>query len=205
MRKIMLALTGATVMALIAACGSEEAGQNEAAQVAEAPAEAVAPATDDTPGWIDREGFAVMIGDAGPAYIAGQPTEAALGELSAEGVTTVINLRTAAEMANANAVPFNEAETVDGLGMDYVLIEQGPDETINPAALDAFAAAMEGAEGKVLVHCGSGVRASHMWAAYLVREKGVSMEEALAEAEALNLKSEAPVRALLGLDADAPG
>ncbi len=39
-----------------------------------------------------------------------------------------------------------------------------------------------------------------MWAAYLVREKGMDLEAALAQAEAMNLKSEAPVRALLGID-----
>lgn len=149
---------------------------------------------------LDRDEFAVMIADAGPAYIAGQPTEAALEALATDGVTTVINLRTHAEMSDPERVAFDEAEKVNALGMEYVQIEQGPEGTLTPVALDAFAAAMAQAEGKVLVHCASGVRASQMWAAYLVREKGLTMEAAVAEAETMNLRSEAPVRSLLALE-----
>ncbi len=201
--RLMMNLAGAAAIAVAAACSAEQAAE-PAAEVAEASQEAVqaepVETGDPLPVTLDREGFAVMIADAGPVYIAGQPTEAALEAMDAEGVSTVINLRTADEMSNLEPVSFDEAGKVSALGMDYVLIEQGPEETLTPAALDAFAAAMAEADGKVLVHCGSGVRASHMWAAYLVREKGLSMEDALAQAEAMNLRSEAPVRSLLGME-----
>lgn len=201
--RLMMNLAGAAAIALAAACSAEQEAE-PAAEVAEASQEAVqaepVETADPLPVTLDREGFAVMIADAGPVYIAGQPTEAALEAMDAEGVSTVINLRTADEMSNLETVSFDEAAKVSELGMDYVQIEQGPEETLTPAALDAFAAAMAEADGKVLVHCGSGVRASHMWAAYLVREKGLSMEEALAQAEAMNLRSEAPVRSLLGME-----
>ncbi len=200
---LMMNLAGAAAIALAVGCSAEQEAE-PAAEVAEASQEVVqaepVETGDPLPVTLDREGFAVMIADAGPVYIAGQPTEAALEAMDAEGVSTVINLRTADEMSNLETVSFDEAAKVSALGMDYVLIEQGAEETLTPAALDAFAAAMADADGKVLVHCGSGVRASHMWAAYLVREKGLSMEEALAQAEAMNLRSEAPVRSLLGME-----
>lgn len=203
MRRLNGWMVGLGAAVLANACAAEEQAVVEPPVAAET--SGVEEQAAGLPQKLDREGFGTMIADAGPVYIAGQPSEAALAEMQAEGVTTVINLRTEAEMLNRNAVPFDEAAAVDGLGMEYVLIEQGDESTLTPAALDAFAAAMSEADGKVLVHCGSGVRASHMWAAYLVKTQGVSMEDALAQAEAMNLRSVAPVRALLGLEAEAPG
>ena len=52
-------------------------------------------------------------------FIAGQPTERALRELRAKGVTTVINLRMPEEMAQ---VGFDEAATLKELGVTYVHI-----------------------------------------------------------------------------------
>lgn len=198
MRRGFAVLAG-LIAAALAACSEPESDVQVVEEIA-APAEtAVAEVGTDLPRKLEREGFAVMIADAGPVYIAGQPTEQALEEMRGEGVTKVINLRTEAEMSNPDMVPFDEASKINELGMKYVQIPQGPEDTLTPAALDAFAEAMANADGKVLVHCGSGVRASHMWAAYLVREKGMSIEDALEEAEAMNLKSEEPVRALLGM------
>lgn len=199
MRRLVVMVAGALFAASVVACSP--AGPDNAAppEAAAAPPLEVVEAGDELPRMLENDGFAVMIADAGPVYIAGQPTEAALEAMQAEGVRKVINLRTEAEMSNRDMVPFDEAAKLDELGMEYVLIPQGPDDTYTPAAVDAFAAAMADADGKVLVHCGSGVRASHMWAAYLVREKGMDLDAALAEAAAMNLKSETPVRALLGL------
>jgi hypothetical protein len=39
----------------------------------------------------------------------------------------------------------------------------------------------------VLLHCTVAWRASHLWAAYLIAERGVPVEEALANARAINL------------------
>ena len=203
MREFVVVVVGAMLAVSLAACSPSENDVAAAPEVADILAPhvgEVAPVGVGLPRKLENDGFAVMIADAGPVYIAGQPSETALEEMKAEGVRTVINLRTEAEMANRDLVPFDEAEKLSALEVDYVQIPQGPEETYTPAAVDAFAAAMAEADGKVLVHCGSGVRASHMWAAYLVREKGMDLEAALAEAEAMNLKSEEPVRALLGID-----
>jgi uncharacterized protein (TIGR01244 family) len=136
---------------------------------------------------IQRTDFQAVIADAGPVYVAGQPSEAALRDLAAKGVKTVVNLRTQREMDNRQAVPFDEAALLKELGMTYVHIPLGgPDTPYTPEAVEKFAAALDKADGKVLLHCTIGWRASHMWAAYLVKHKGVPEAEAIKQAQAIN-------------------
>jgi uncharacterized protein (TIGR01244 family) len=137
---------------------------------------------------LPRTDFQAVIADAGPLYIAGQPSEAALREMVASGVKTIINLRTQPEMDNRRAVPFDEAALLKELGVTYVHIPLGgPDTPYTPEAVDKFAVAFEAADGKVLLHCTIAWRASHMWAAYLVKKKGFTLEEAIRNADAINL------------------
>jgi uncharacterized protein (TIGR01244 family) len=120
-------------------------------------------------------------------FISGQPTDRALRDLRAQGVTTVVNLRTPEEMSTR--VPFDEAALIKNLGMEYVYIPvRGNAEfPYSPAALKSFAAAMSGAKGKVLLHCTIAWRASHMWAAYLIEYRGVPAATALQQARMINL------------------
>jgi uncharacterized protein (TIGR01244 family) len=152
---------------------------------------------------LQRTDFQAAIADAGPLYVAGQPTEAALREMAANGIKTVINLRTQQEMDNRRQVPYDEAALAKELGLTYVHIPLGgPDTPYTPAAVEKFAAAFEGANSKVLLHCTVAWRASHMWAAYLVKHKGMTQEEAERHATAINFGGYAqggrPVDGLLG-------
>jgi uncharacterized protein (TIGR01244 family) len=124
-------------------------------------------------------------------FIAGQPTEKALRDLKAKGVTTVINLRMPQEMAQ---VGFDEAALLKELGLNYVHIPMRgtPENPYGPKQLDEFAAALEAAQGKVLLHCTVAWRASHLWAAYLIRDRGVPVSDALAQTRRINLRDEAP-------------
>jgi uncharacterized protein (TIGR01244 family) len=126
----------------------------------------------------------VSVGD--DMFIAGQPTEKALRDLRAKGVTTVVNLRMPEEMAR---VGFDEAALVKELGMRYVHIPMSgkPENPYSPKALDTFAAAMASADGKVLLHCTIAWRASHLWAAYLIRERNTPVATALSQARQINL------------------
>lgn len=119
-------------------------------------------------------------------YVSGQPTALVLRELRDSGVTTVVNLRTPSEMAR---VPFDEGALVTSLGMRYVSIPVRGDSTYpySPEGVQRFAGVMRTAKGKVLLHCTVGWRASHLWAAYLIRDRGVPVEAALANARAINL------------------
>jgi uncharacterized protein (TIGR01244 family) len=120
-------------------------------------------------------------------FVAGQPTERALREMKKLGVTTVINLRMPQEMER---IGFDEAKLVTELGMKYVHIPMrgGTGEhAYSPQTLRKFADAMKAADGKVLLHCTVAWRASHIWAAYLIQERGVGDADALAHARAINL------------------
>jgi uncharacterized protein (TIGR01244 family) len=149
-----------------------------------------------------QEKFA-RVGD--DMFISGQPTERALRDLRAQGVTTVVNLRTPEEMSSR--VPFDEAALVKNLGMQYVYIPvRGKAEfPYSPAAVKSFAAAMSGAKGKVLLHCTIAWRASHLWAAYLIQYRDVPVATALQQARAINLMDDMrmdedrqPVESFLG-------
>jgi len=119
-------------------------------------------------------------------FVTGQPTERALRALKAQGVTTVVNLRTPEEMTRN--VPFDEAALVASLGMQYIYLPvRGNDQyPYSPATLTKFADAVSNAKGKVLLHCTVAWRASHLWAAYLIN-RGIPVDSALANARAINL------------------
>jgi uncharacterized protein (TIGR01244 family) len=120
-------------------------------------------------------------------FISGQPTEQGLRDLHAQGVTTVVNLRTPEEMSKR--VSFDEAALVKSLGMEYVYVPvRGNAEfPYSPAAVKSFATAMTGAKGKVLLHCTIAWRASHLWAAYLIQYRDVPVAKALDQARSINL------------------
>jgi uncharacterized protein (TIGR01244 family) len=119
-------------------------------------------------------------------FISGQPTEAGLRELQKRGVTTVVNLRTPSELAR---IGFDEPALIQQLGMTYVYLPVRGDTTYpySPATVKAFANALANAKGKVALHCTVAWRASHLWAAYLIAERGLPVDQALANATAINL------------------
>src|SRR5437870_6951474 len=77
----------------------------------------------------------VSVGD--DMFIGGQPTEKALRDMKARGVTTVVNLRSPEEMVR---IPFDEAALVKQLGMKYVYIPmRGTAELpYSPATMKTF-------------------------------------------------------------------
>jgi uncharacterized protein (TIGR01244 family) len=137
-------------------------------------------------------------------FIAGQPTEKAIRDLKAKGVTTIVNLRMPEEMAR---VGFDEAALAKELGIRYVYIPMRgtPENPYGPKELDTFAAAMASADGKVLLHCTIAWRASHLWAAYLIRERNMPVTTVLAQTRKINLmddmvmgNGQAPIEGFLG-------
>src|SRR4029453_15127887 len=131
----------------------------------------------------------VSVGD--DMFIGGQPTEKALRDLRAKGVTTLVNLRMPEEMAR---VGFDEAALVKELGIKYVYIPMRgtPENPYGPKELDTFAAAMAAADGKVLLHCTVAWRASHLWAAYLIRDRNMPVATVLSQTRQINLRDDRP-------------
>ena len=138
-------------------------------------------------------------------FVSGQPTEQGLRDLAAQGVKTVVNLRTPPEMATR--VPFDEKALVAQLGMKYVYLPMrgNAEYPYDPEDLKEFAQAMKETDGKLLLHCTVAWRASHMWAAYLIDYRHMSVPAALAQARKINLMDDMrmdgerqPVEDLLG-------
>jgi len=134
---------------------------------------------------------------SGDSYIAGQPTETAIRQLSSQGVTAVVNLRTPAEMADKKQVPFDEAKLVESLGLDYVHIPMNGKKPYSEQALAEFIKAYDAHDGNILLHCRSAKRASQLWAAFLVKHEGMEITKARKVAESINLDG-APLNGLLG-------
>ena len=136
----------------------------------------------------------------GRVLIAGQPDQEALRGLASQGVTVVVNLRTPGETEDREVVPFDEAALVVELGLDSVPIPiGGEDYPFRESVVDQFAEVLEDHPGTVLLHCRSGVRASYLWIAYLVKVQGMSLDEALARGEAMRIHP-SPLEGLLGRD-----
>jgi uncharacterized protein (TIGR01244 family) len=191
---VRLTAIAATSLAMAGVCGAQRL-------TGPSPTGAVpAPVILETRGLFEDK-FA-SVGD--DVFISGQPTAQALRDLHAQGVTTVVNLRSPPEMAR---VSFDEAALVKQLGMEYVYLPMRGTRELpySPAAVKAFAAAMSAAKGKVLLHCTIAWRASHLWAAYLIQYRDVPVVTALAQARTINLMDDMrmdedrqPVESFLG-------
>jgi len=69
----------------------------------------------------------------------------------------------------------------------YIPMRGTAENPYGPKQLDAFAAAMAAADGKVLLHCTIAWRASHLWAAYLIRERHMPVATVLSQTRKINL------------------
>lgn len=110
-----------------------------------------------------EEGHAIVARD-GALFIAAQPTEDDLDAWKAQGVTTVVNLRSQAETAELS---FDSAAEMAERGFAYSEIPMGGADGVSPDIVDQLAAILENAEGPVVLHCRTGSRAAHAYAAYL--------------------------------------
>ena len=114
----------------------------------------------------------------GTVIVSAQPTLADLQSLSQRGVQRVFNLRTDEEMAPAE-LGYDEADVLAKNGIAYGRAPVAGASGFNPEALEQFRRFMESGQGKVVLHCASGARASQLFAAYEVKYLGKSPDEAL--------------------------
>jgi uncharacterized protein (TIGR01244 family) len=123
-----------------------------------------------------EDGHALVAHD-GDVFIAAQPTLEDLDAWAARGVTTVVNLRSRAETAE---LPFDSAAEAAARGLRYTEIPMGGADGVSPDIVDRLADLLRDAEGPVVLHCRSGSRAAHAYAAYL-RSEGEADAEDLAD------------------------
>lgn len=95
-------------------------------------------------------------------FVAGQIASDHLHEASVNGFKTVINVRPDGEHAEAmTSIEARDIASAKGLAYHHlpVLPTQITDEDVT-----AFKALLESVEGPVLAHCGTGMRATVLWA-----------------------------------------
>ncbi|MDX2115317.1 MAG: rhodanese-like domain-containing protein, partial [Planctomycetota bacterium] len=132
----------------------------------------------------------------GELLMSAQPSEALLRELADDGVTTIINCRTAGEMSN---VGFSEGALAKSLGIKYVEIPLGGNEGYEPSDVAALRDALAARPaGKVLMHCASGGRSVQLWIAHLTMNEGLTLEQAQDRARAAGMLRPSSIERLLG-------
>ncbi len=98
-------------------------------------------------------------------WLAGQPMEADIRAWADAGVKLVVNSRTPEETAQ---LPFDMAATVTGAGMTYVEMPIGGPYGANPIHTAELAHLLETEPGTVVLHCRTGTRSAHLYAAHLL-------------------------------------
>lgn len=122
---------------------------------------------------------------AGNVLLAGQPEAADFEELAARGFERVVDMRQPAEHGD-----FDEAGLVQGLGMEYVNLGVRAPSDYTDALMDAGRRYLrEADDAPVLLHCGSANRVGPVWIAYRTLDRGVPLEEAVAEAKRAGMRT----------------
>ncbi|GEM_PF-881664 len=98
-------------------------------------------------------------------WLASQPDETDLDAWAAAGARTVINSRTPEETAS---LPFDLAAAVEARGMRYVEMPIGGAHGADPSLTSALTEILASQDGPVVMHCRSGTRSAHLYAAHLM-------------------------------------
>ncbi len=123
----------------------------------------------------------------GSLILAGQPTVEQVAALGAAGVETMIDMRGADEVPDRDGGA--EAEAA---GMSYKPLPLVGADALDDEYMDRMRAELRSAEGTpTILHCGSANRVGAVMIPYLVLDQGRSLDEALAEAKQIGLRSEA--------------
>ena len=101
----------------------------------------------------------------GNIWLASQPSLPDLDGWAADGARLVINSRTPEETAG---LPFNLRDAVESRGMRYAELPIGGAHGASPELTQELAALLADADGPVVMHCRSGTRSAHLYAAYLM-------------------------------------
>lgn len=120
----------------------------------------------------------------GGVFLASQPAPADFEQAKKGGVKTVVNLRHESENKD-----FDESKVVGDLGLGYVNLPwNGPDE-LTDQVFDKARDVLSTAERPILMHCSSANRVGAVWIPWRVLDDGLGLDEAVAEAKVIGLKS----------------
>lgn len=125
---------------------------------------------------------------AGDLLFGGQPSQAALRALAAEGYKTILTTR------GANELGWDEGALADSLGLRFMSIPMNkPVNAISEEQVAAFADLMQSGERPMVLHCSSGNRVAGLWAVWLAKHRGLSPDEALRLGEMAGMTRIRPV------------
>ena len=116
---------------------------------------------------------------AGRFFFSGQPDEEMFQWFSKNNVKLVVNLRTIKEMETIKKENFDEVDVINKLSMKYINIQMGGNAKYSPQMVDSLAQAIVENKGKILIHCRSAGRVSYLWAAYLIKYQGLTIDDAI--------------------------
>ncbi|MFB3431600.1 MAG: beta-lactamase hydrolase domain-containing protein [Phycisphaerales bacterium] len=138
----------------------------------------------------------LTIGGVLDHIVLNHPDAEQLRALKDAGVDTVINLRKHSEHAD-----YDEAQAATDAGLEYINHPYNGAGELTPALIEAVRKTLreQSAAGKrVAIHCRTGNRVAPIWMAYRVIDQGVSLDRAIAEAEAMQLTT--PEYRMIALD-----
>lgn len=168
----------AAVLALTAA-GALACGGGEAPAAAPAPQATAAPVEEGPEGVVNYTRV-----DATVACAGATPPEAMV-EIKARGFASIINFRTAGERG-ATVDAGQAAAEAAGLRYHHIPFREPSAEVA-----EAFLATIgDPANQPAFIHCGSANRVGAMWLIKRVKQDGWAVDDALAEAETIGLRSE---------------
>jgi uncharacterized protein (TIGR01244 family) len=127
----------------------------------------------------------LAIGGVPHRFILTQPDAGQLAGLKSAGVNVVINFRKPAEHPD-----YNEQAAATGTGMTYCNLPYAGAAEITDELLDSARAAIKAADEKgntAALHCRTGNRVGPGWAAYRALDRGIPVEQAIAEAKAMQM------------------
>jgi protein tyrosine phosphatase (PTP) superfamily phosphohydrolase (DUF442 family) len=127
-------------------------------------------------------------------YLSGQPTLEALQWLKSQGVNKIINLRSENENIEYSEYAYNEKINAQRLGFKYYSIPVDGNKDYTPENLDVFISLINKNE-IILIHCLTAGRATNFFMAYLIKNKGYTINEAVEIGR--NLRFSLPLEMLL--------
>jgi len=128
-------------------------------------------------------------------YISAQPEVARLTYLKDQGIRTIINLRTGEENEVFKEEEYDEKFVAEKLGFNYIELPVENGSGFTPEIQAEFNSLLD-AETPALIHCTSGRRATFLFIAYLVQNRGVPLQEAVETGKQMMYHS--PLELLLG-------
>ena len=130
-------------------------------------------------------------------YISGQPTLEALQWLKAQGVKKIINLRTEKENIEYAEIAYDEKSYCQKSGFEYYLIPVDGSKDYSPEKSESFSSLINNDE-ITLIHCSHAIRATNFFMAYLIKNKGYTINEAVKVGRSMNFVF--PLEKLLGTE-----